>query len=488
MLDAPSAVTKNGGNKLCPYCPNSLTATIPTFPVEKHYLPMSAIQGHSSLRELMSTRKEIEALLSYVLDERNRLILESSGLNAVPKDKRIAALRGLQDLGWVGHSGLEDFEESYSLTKDGNRVFDQRPDISSLQPIVRSQIECMRDSLCNDQDLRRSALRKLVDIECELSNWDSALLYCFELRTAAEKAKDTGSLAFTHFAQGRVERAQNHWHEALESYLKALELYMESGDRRGVCDANRQMGIVYGSIGDLASAVRCLESSLSLARDIGDREAVTKAEANLAVVYDLEGRFEESKRASNDCLAYFLETGDLSSAVKTANNLGVLNMSRERFDAAAEYFEKAISSSKSLMNRTVMGAAMVNAGYCYARAGEVARSLDYTEKAVQVFKEPNDTNMLALAYRNYGYIEFRKGSLEQGFEWFEKSVRAAKVSGVRDTMAACCYEYGMCLIKSTLNPRLAKKLLVRASSIYGDIGNAKRSREIDGVLTKVALA
>lgn len=436
----------------------------------------------------MSTRKEIETLLSYVLDERSRLAIGLSGLNAVAKEKRVAALRGLQDLGWVGQCGLEDFEESYSLTKEGTRVAEERPDMGSMQPIVRSQIECMREVCCDDPDMRRSALRKLAEIECDLSNWDSALLYCFELRAAADIAKDTGALAFSYFAQGRVERAQNHWHEALESYLKALELFMESGDRRGVCDANRQMGIVYGSMGNLASSVRCLESSLSLAKDLGDKEAVAKAEANLAVVYDLEGRFDESERASKECLEYFLETGDESSAVKTANNLGVLNMSVERFDAAAEYFEKAIASSRTLMNRTVMSAAMVNAGYCYARAGEVVRSLDYTEKAVQVFKEPNDTNMLALAYRNYGYIEFRKGSLEQAFEWFEKSVRAAKASGVMDTMAACCYEYGMCLIKSTLNPRLAKKLLVRASSIYGEIGNAKRSSAIDGVLTQVALA
>jgi tetratricopeptide (TPR) repeat protein len=350
---------------------------------------------------------------------------------------------------------------------------------------VQEYISALQDVDGGPNGTRRDALRRLISAQCELGNWDSALLNCFELRTAAERARDIRNVAFALSHQGRVEVAQNRWDEALESYLSAIERFMETGDREGVCTANRAMGIIYGNKGDHASAIRCLESSFTMAKAIGNRELEARTEANLAIVYDLEGREAESERASQHCLTYFLESGDLHTASRIANNLGVLYMSRERYDEAAEYFEKTIGSCRTIQNREVLGASLVNAGYCYARMGDTDRSITYTDEAITVFKEPHNMNMLALAYRNYGYLEFRNSNLNKAFEWFEKSVRSARASGVEDTFAACCVEYGMALIKSATDLKLARKLLKKSSSIYREIGNASRARAIEHELAAV---
>lgn len=433
----------------------------------------------------MATRNEIESLIFYVLSENNRQLLIKSGLDGVTKEARVLALRGLQDLGWIGHGGLADYEESYSLTKEGRRIVATHPEVSSLEKNVHAHISALREVDGGTNGTRKDALKRIIVIECEMSAWDSALLNCYELRKLAERTKDIDSTAFTLYYQGRVELAQNRWDEALESYLNAIEKYMEAGDRKGVCAANRAMGVVYGNKGDHASALRCLESSLSMARAIGDRELEAKAQVNLAIVYDLEGKDQESEDASKNSLSYFIESGDSSSASRISNNLGVLNLSREKYDVAAEYFEKSIASCRAQQHREVLGAALVNAGYCYARIGEMERSLRYTDEAVSIFREPNDLNMLALAYRNYGFTEFRNSNIHKGIEWFEKSVRTAKASGVEDTFAACCYEYGMALIKSTTNPKLAKKLLKKSSTVYSDIGNQARARAIEARLAAV---
>lgn len=433
----------------------------------------------------MANRNEIQSLIFYVLGENNRQSLIKSGLDGVPKEARVAALRGLQDLGWIGHGGLADFEESYSLTKEGRRVAATHPEVATFEKNTQEYIAAFRDLEGGTNGSRREALKRLIGIQCEIGSWDSALLNCFELRKDAERAKDVGSAAFALSYQGRIEVAQNRWDEALESYLNAIERFMETGDREGVCTANRAMGIIYGNKGDHASAIRCLESSHTMARDIGNRELEAKTEANLAIVYDLEGREQESENASRHCLSYFLETGDLSTASRVSNNLGVLNLSRERYETAAEYFEKTIESCRTIHNKEVLGASLVNAGYCYARTGDISRSVAYTDEAVTIFKEPHNMNMLALAYRNYGYLEFRNSNLHGAFEWFEKSVRAAKASGVEDTFAACCVEYGMALIKSATDIKLAKKLLKKSSSVYREIGNAARARIIESRLASI---
>lgn len=433
----------------------------------------------------MSTREEIATLISYVLSERNRQILINSGLDSLPKDRLISALRGLQDLGWIGHGGLADFAESYSLTKEGRRIVSERPPITQIEKSACEHVEALRLSDSDPNGDRKTGLRKLIEIDCNHGNWDSAVLKCYELGKAAERSKDFGNLAFAAFYQGRVEVSQNRWEEALESYLTAIEKYMEIGDRKGVCEANRAMGVVYGNKGDHDSAIRCFESSLSMAKSIGDRHAESLAEGNLAIIYDLEGRTEESENALKHCLDYFLEVGDHAMAARASINLGVLNMSRDEFQVAGEYFGKTISTSRELNNKELLGISLINAGYCYARTGDISRAITCSDEAVQIFKEPNNQNMLALAFRNYGYVEFRNSKLDSAFEWFEKSVRAARASGVEDTLAACCYEYGMALIKSTVNLRLAAKLLKKSSSVYRGIGNIARARSAEAQLSAI---
>lgn len=423
----------------------------------------------------MATRAEIQVLVSYVLAERNRELLAISGMDALPQDRRDSALRGLQDLGWIGHAGVADFAESYSLTMEGRRIAAEQPPTTALEGKLQEHIEALRFADSDINGDRRDGLQRLIKLECDQGDWDSAMVNCYELKRLAEKHKDTPRQAFALFFLGRVEIAQNRWDEALESHLGALEKYMEAGDRRGVSETNRSMGVIYGNKGDRASARRCFENSRESARVIGDKELQAKAEGNLAIILDMEGRFQEAEEAHRNCLRYFLEVGDDSGAARTANNLGALSVSQENFKAGAEYFERAIGSCRSMKNRSVLGIALVNAGHCYAKLGEVGRAMAHTDESVRMSKESNDLNQLAQAYMNYGLVEFHSSNLEKAFEWFEKGIRTANASGVEVTLAGCYYEYGMALIEATADLRLAKKLLKKASHLFRDMGNVDRA-------------
>lgn len=431
----------------------------------------------------MATREEIITLISYVLGEKNRRLLVSSGLDALPKEVTITALRGLQDLGWVGHSGLADFAESYSLTNEGRRIASERPPITALAPNVMDHVEALA-AVDGDADCAQKAgLRKLVSMDCDMCNWDTALIHCYQLKKLADKTKDAESAALAHLHEGKVAMAQNRWDDALEAFLNSNEKFVETGDRKGVSVTNRFIGVIYANKGDHASATRCFESSLSMARMIGDKDLEARAEGNLANMYDLQGRFQEAEAAYKRCLAFFVDTGDLVCSAKTSNNIGVLNLLKEDYQIAAEYFEKTIDACRRIKNKEVLGIALVNCAYCHAKTGDIGRSVSYTDEAVAILKEPNDLNLLALAYRNYGSIEMRNQRYETAFDWYEKSVRVADASGVEDTMAACCYEYGTSLISAVTDIRLAKKLLKRSASIFRGIGNIDKARSIEARLT-----
>jgi tetratricopeptide (TPR) repeat protein len=348
---------------------------------------------------------------------------------------------------------------------------------------LQEQIEALRlvDSDLNGD--RREGLQRLIKMECDQGNWDSALVNCYELKRLAEKTKDTPRHAFALYHLGKIEIAQNRWDEALESHLGALEKYMEAGDRRGVSETNRSMGVIYGNKGDRSSAKRCFENSLETARTVGDKELQAKAEGNLAIMLDMEGRTAEAEEAHKNCLRYFLEIGDNPGVARTSNNLGVLCLSRDSFKEASGFFETAIESCRPTMNHAVLGIALVNAGHCYAKLGEVGKAISRTDESMAIIREPNDLNLLAHAFRNYGLIEFRNSNFDKASEWFEKSIRTAIGSGVEDTLASCYYEYGMALIEASVDMRLAKKMLKKASSLFKDLGNLQRASLVEKRLT-----
>jgi len=431
----------------------------------------------------MTTKSEIQILVSYVLAEKNRELLIRSGISALQQDKRDFALRGLQDLGWIGHSGVADFGESYSLTKEGRRIAVEQTPVAALDSRLQEQIEALRlvDSDMNGD--RREGLQRLIKMECDQGNWDSALVNSYELKRLAGKTKDTPRQAFALFHLGKIEIAQNKWDEALESLLGALEKYMEAGDRRGVSETNRSMGVIYGNKGDRVSAKRCFENSLETARAIGDKELQARAEGNLAIVLAIEGRFKEAEEANKNCLMCFVEIGDNPGIARTSNNLGVLCLSRSSFKEASDYFETTIESCRSTKDQTVLGVALVNAGHCYAKLGELGKAIARTDESVAIIKEPNDLNLLAHAFRNYGIIEFRGSNLDKASEWFEKSIRTAMTSGVKDTLASCYFEYGMALIEATIDLRLARKMLKKASSLFRDLGDLEHASLADKKLS-----
>lgn len=427
----------------------------------------------------MTTRSEIQTLASYVLSDKNRVLVDGSGLSALPQERREAALRGLQDLGWIGHAGVADLGESYTLTREGRRIASERPAVSTLDSKVMEQIESLRFADSDINGDRREGLQRLIKTECDHGCWDSAMVNCYELKRLADKSKDAARQAFALFHLGKVEIAQNKWDEALESHLGALEKFMEAGDRKGAAETNRSMGVIYANKGDHQSAKRCFENSLETAMEIKDKELQARAEGNLAIVLAIEGRFDEAQEANKSCLACFEELEDSAGVARTSNNLGVMCLSRDSFKEASEYFETAIDSCRKAKNQGVLGVALVNAGHCYAKLGDLGKAIARTDETVAIVKEPNDLNLLAHAFRNYGLIEFRNSNFDKATEWFEKSIRTAISSGVEETLASCYYEYGMALIESTINMRLAKKMLKKASTIFRDLGNFDRASLVE---------
>ncbi|KIO15473.1 hypothetical protein M407DRAFT_34949 [Tulasnella calospora MUT 4182] len=100
--------------------------------------------------------------------------------------------------------------------------------------------------------------------------------------------------ADSHWGLTEVHRVRNQYDEAIESYLKALHIRTEIGDRQGRADALWGLAEVYRFRGGDDEAIAFHSEALQIYTDIGNRQGRASALWGLAHVRRLRDEYDEA--------------------------------------------------------------------------------------------------------------------------------------------------------------------------------------------------
>jgi CHAT domain-containing protein len=95
------------------------------------------------------------------------------------------------------------------------------------------------------------------------------------------------------------------------------------------------------------------------------------------------GKWAEGEARMEEVIAKAAAAGDHFQQARALNNLGMGGVVRRRWDEAVERFERVLAF-QDLEQMTVYGAALANAGICYARLGEFDRAIATQRRAVKL--------------------------------------------------------------------------------------------------------
>ncbi len=129
------------------------------------------------------------------------------------------------------------------------------------------------------------------------------------------------------------------------SYLRhieaAREYLRETGNRRGICTLDVNVGYAHMQLGAYAEAEIALRGAITKAERIGLYNAVPYAKHNLGLVLARLGRFDEAKRFEAEALAAFRDAGD------------------KRMEIACRIYAAVIAGAEGDHAASVMGAGAV---------------------------------------------------------------------------------------------------------------------------------
>ncbi len=153
-----------------------------------------------------------------------------------------------------------------------------------------------------------------------------------------------GNLGLAYSDLGQVERA-------IEHYQQALEIAREIGDRRGEGADLGNLGLAYSNLGQVERAIGYFQRKLKIAQEIGDRRGEGNRLGNLGLAYSDLGQVERAIEHYQQALKIARDIGDRRGEGNRLGNLGNAYRNLGQVERAIEHYQQALEIASEIGDR-----------------------------------------------------------------------------------------------------------------------------------------
>ena len=293
--------------------------------------------------------------------------------------------------------------------------------------------------------------------------------------------------AYAYFKAGTISYRLGEYNKAKEYLEKALAITIEVGDRKGEASSYGILGNVFQSLGEYDKAKEYLEKALPIIIEIGDRAGEGSCYGNLGTVFKSLSRYDKAKEYLEKALSIKIQLGDRAGEASCYGNLGTVFQSLAEYDKAKKYLEKALAIRIQISDRAGEAVEYGNLGAVFRSFGEYVIAKEYHEKALSIRKQIGDRAGEAADYANLGTVFQSLGNYGKAERYLEEALDIRKHIGDRKGEASSYRKLGT-VFQSLGEYRKAKESLEKALSItvaisdkaeeancYGNLGTVFQS-------------
>jgi predicted ATPase/class 3 adenylate cyclase/Tfp pilus assembly protein PilF len=228
---------------------------------------------------------------------------------------------------------------------------------------------------------------------------------------ARDVAEPTTALAEVLTGTGSIARMQSDARGATAHLGRALELWTDLNDQRGVARVLLFLGHVADRQGDLTGARTHFEDALRIGRDTENAPLTGSTLINLGIIADQQGDPARAIAQYEEALAIFRRLGDRRLESIALDNLGIVARSRGDLAEATRLFEDAIAVSRAVGDAWGVAGTLGNLGGVALQRGDVAQARASYEESLAGFRALGDRRGVANTVDNLGVVARQAGEL-----------------------------------------------------------------------------
>lgn len=270
---------------------------------------------------------------------------------------------------------------------------------------------------------------------------DSELLHLAEnLRLSPDSrianfGKKAAARAYVFF--GHFYGRDGNINAAIENSEKALLLFKELNNQRGIADAYTMLGASYNDGGDYPKAIDNYYKALEIDEKVADADIVSTDLGNVGTVYYSEGNYKETLNFFYRALAKSIEAKDKVTEARHMGNIANVYIEQEQYDSAAYYAFNSEQLNEEIGDKYQLCYNLVTLGSLYSAWAHknsnlknaydtlINKSFYYTEKSINAEEESGTKEILGISLLNMGCLYEEKKDYEKAKEYVIRAITIA---------------------------------------------------------------
>ena len=223
---------------------------------------------------------------------------------------------------------------------------------------------------------------------------------------------------------GEMEQSQEKFQEALriaqQNNLGSLHIYL---------DKVLQIHSLYNEGREqrrqnlYQNAIDTLSKAITLAREIDSKEHLLKCLRGQGLTYYEWDNLGEFLRLSEEALLLAEDLKHKVDEAKCTNNIGYCHMKSSNLSKALEYFDRSLKLAEEHNLTFMMPITLNNMGIIYKDLGEFEKAFDYLNRGLELDKQDGDPYNIALVLNDIGTTLRHSGLISNNIELLDKALK-----------------------------------------------------------------
>ena len=221
---------------------------------------------------------------------------------------------------------------------------------------------------------------------------------------------------------GWAQWATGQYEAALQTRLRALELFTKRGDAAGQALTLRGLGETYYGLGRYDEALEHYRLALEASRLANAPVEEGLILSNIGSTYRSQGRYAEAAEVLERALAIARGSGDRPAMAQVLTFLGIVNRALGEFDRALYFYEEALAARRDTNDRRGESQVLGNTANVYLDLGQYDRAIDLNRQSLKLAEEIAYTAQVAFAQQNLAAALSRIPRPEEALAFYQSAL------------------------------------------------------------------
>jgi signal transduction histidine kinase len=268
--------------------------------------------------------------------------------------------------------------------------------------------------------------------------------------------------------------------KALETSNTLLEQISKHGTKTDSAKCFRITGLIYLKMAWYDKSLENFMKAQQLFHDSGDTIMQARSLMNIGIVHDYLGNKPMSLAYYNKALDHFRSKNDESGMADCELNIAILLTKQKEYEKACETLIMAISIYEKTGNKPNLAAAYTNLGLTYKKMGKYPLAVDYLNKAIVIWDQTGDEYYICNYHLNMGEIMLDMKNHGQAKIHLTKAEALATKNEFKE-LEALAYEYLSDYNAATKNYLSAYTYLNKSKLLNDSILNAETTEKVNQI-------